>query len=453
MQHKPIDIASVCDGPLTAIQIRVMSLCALIGVVDGYDTLAAAYAAPMMRSALNISPAVLGWVFSSALIGGIIAMFLGGPVSDRVGRRPVLIIQTAIFGFFTLLSAQAGSASSLLVFRFFAGFGFGLALTVSYALVSEYAPARIRVLAVALVTIGFSLGAGSGGLISSWLIKTHDWRTIFYFGGSAALVLMVLIIVALPESLQFLVVHGKATDRVLAIVKKMRPALFAETVPTFFAQQRLVGHSPIVELFREGRLKMTTLLWIINFMNLLELYIVQQWLPVFIHQSGIEMGAAVSAGAVLQTGSVIGALTYSRLIDKRGNAFRVFAFLFVGGALSFVMLSFADRAQPLVMASVLLLGMFVLGTQIALKGVSTALYPSAIRATGASCATAVGQIGGAFGLVMGGLLLQTGYSPKQIFLMAVGPALISMVCSIALVSRTAAKTDVARAPAGDSQGL
>jgi MFS transporter, AAHS family, 4-hydroxybenzoate transporter len=83
----------------------------------------------------------------------------------------------------------------------------------------------------------------------------------------------------------------------------------------------------------------------------------------------------------------------------------------------------------------LLLGMFVLGTQIALKGVSTSLYPAMIRATGSSCATAVGQIGGAFGLVVGGSLLQHGYPPKAIFLMATVPATISMICSIALLSR------------------
>ncbi len=130
-----VEVASVKEGPLSGLQIRVIALCTLLGVVDGFDTLAIAYAAPVMRAALDISSAVLGWIFSVALIGGIVGMFFGGPIADRIGRRPTLIAQVLLFGVFTVLSAWARNSEQLLVYRFMAGLGLGLSITVAYALV------------------------------------------------------------------------------------------------------------------------------------------------------------------------------------------------------------------------------------------------------------------------------------------------------------------------------
>jgi hypothetical protein len=60
MDERRIDVASVKEGKMSRIQFIAISLCVLLGMVDGYDNLAIAYAAPVMRSALNISPSVLG---------------------------------------------------------------------------------------------------------------------------------------------------------------------------------------------------------------------------------------------------------------------------------------------------------------------------------------------------------------------------------------------------------
>jgi AAHS family 4-hydroxybenzoate transporter-like MFS transporter len=417
------------------VQIKVIALCTVIGVIDGYDTLAAAYAAPLMRTALNLGPAVLGWVFSIALVGGLCGMVIGGPISDRIGRRPMMIVQTLVFGIFTILSAHASSAATLLVCRFLAGLGLGLALTVSYAMSSEYAPNRHKVFVVSLVTIGYSIGAGAGGLISNVLIKDFGWRAIFLFGGASALFLAVLLLVVMPESLDFLVLKAKSTERVNAIVRQMRPGLFSQSVPKFVVLRETEERSPVADLFRGGRAKATLLLWVIFFMNLIELYSVQQWLPTVIHESGINVGTAVTAGAVLQAGAMIGALIYSRIIDRGGNAFALFAGLFFAGGVSFILLGLAKDSAVFVMISVLLVGMSVLGTQIAITGVATSLFPPVMRATGISWTVAAGRLGGAFGALMSGVLLQRGYTPQQILFMAVIPAAISTIASVALATR------------------
>jgi AAHS family 4-hydroxybenzoate transporter-like MFS transporter len=435
MQQRTVDVAEVREGPLSTTQIVVIALCAIVGVIEGYDILTMAYAAPLMRTALGLGPVVLGWIFSISLVGGLCGMIIGGPISDRVGRRPMMIIQTVVFGVFTILSARAPSASVLLVCRFFAGLGLGLTLTVSYAMASEYAPNRLKVSVVSLVTIGYSLGAGVGGVLSKWLIAHYGWPAIFYMGGALALVLAVVLFAVLPESLDYLVTHEKPVKRINAIARKIRPALFVQSIPTFVVQKTLEKRSVVTDLFREGRSTSTLLLWLIFFMNLVELFGVQQWLPTVIHQSGINVGTAVSAGAVLQAGAIVGALIYSWYIDKGGNAFRLFAALFFAGGISFVLLGLARDSTLFVMGSVLLIGMFVLGTQIAITGVATSLFPPVIRATGISWTVAAGRVGGAFGAVISGVLLQRGYTPQQILFMAVIPAMISTVAALVLAYR------------------
>ena len=64
-----------------------------------------------------------------------------------------------------------------------------------------------------IVGNGFTAGAAFGGFIARWLIESFGWRSVFYFGAVAPLVIAVIMIFALPESLQFLVLHRKHLDR------------------------------------------------------------------------------------------------------------------------------------------------------------------------------------------------------------------------------------------------
>ena len=437
MNEYRLNVASLKEGRISPLQIRVIVLSVLLGLVDGYDTLAVAYAAPIMRTALDLSSTVLGWVFSSALIGGIAGMFLGGPIADRVGRRPTLIAQVLVFGVFTLLSAYARSAEELLLYRFFAGLGLGLALTVTFTIVSEYAPSRFKVTAIALITIGYSAGAGLGGLVGAWLIKSYSWHAIFYVGGAAAFCLAIAFLIALPESLEFLVNSSKSDDRVNELARKMRPEIYAQGIPVLFAEKDDVQSIGLGELFRPGRLSVTLLLWTVFFMNLIELYGVQQWLPTLIHQSGVDVSSAVSAGAVLQIGAILGGIIFSHIIDKWKQPFKLFPYLFLAGGLAFSSLSYAGGSTLWTMSSVVLLGAFVMGTQIALNGVATMVYPPSVRATGISWAVAVGRIGGASGPVLSGFLLQQGFSASQILLMGAVPATIAFAAALCLSSNEA----------------
>ncbi|WP_144156273.1 MFS transporter [Paraburkholderia sp. BCC1885] len=440
MEETRVDVAAIKDGSMTFMRYVVVVLCVLIGAVDGYDTLAAAYAAPVMRVALGIAPALLGWVFSIALIGGMFGMLVGGPLADRVGRRPVLIAQVVIFAIFTYLSGRAAGSSELLAYRFAAGFGLGLGITLAYTMVSEFVPTRLRVFAIAMVTIGYSAGAGAGGILASWLIAAYGWRSIFYTGAALAAILALLLIVAMPESFEFLLSSGAPEQRIRKALRRIRPDMFVNHQHIrFIAATSPERKGTVRELFSGDRIAQTLLLWIIFFMNLLELFSIQQWLPTIIHETGIGVQSSVSAGAVLQTGAIVGALAYSRIIDRWGKPFPLFMVLFAVGGLSFVSLGLARGSMIWAMASILALGLCVLGGQIALNGVATIIYPPAIRATGIAWAVSIGRLGGALGPIISGVLLQNRFQPHEILFLGAVPAFIAFAASYLLASNLKTK--------------
>jgi MFS transporter, AAHS family, 4-hydroxybenzoate transporter len=124
-----VNITDLIDRrPFGRLQIRIIILCDLVALLEGFDLLAIGVAAPAMAGPLHIAPNRFGFLFSAALFGLMLGAFGLGPIADRYGRRRVLISATATFGVFTLCTASAATLQQILLFRFLAGVGFGGAM-------------------------------------------------------------------------------------------------------------------------------------------------------------------------------------------------------------------------------------------------------------------------------------------------------------------------------------
>jgi AAHS family 4-hydroxybenzoate transporter-like MFS transporter len=106
------------DNRVSAYQYVVYALCTLLCLSDGFDTFVPAVTGPAMRTEFNLGPEALGSIFSAGLAGNLIGYFMGGPLSDRFGRRWLMIVNASVFSLFTALSAQITSFEQLLVMRF-----------------------------------------------------------------------------------------------------------------------------------------------------------------------------------------------------------------------------------------------------------------------------------------------------------------------------------------------
>jgi AAHS family 4-hydroxybenzoate transporter-like MFS transporter len=87
-----------------ATALRAIILCALVALLDGFDTQVIGFVAPLIAREWSADLSAFGIVFGAGLLGFTIGALLLGPLSDKIGRRRVIIGSTMAFGLFALLT-------------------------------------------------------------------------------------------------------------------------------------------------------------------------------------------------------------------------------------------------------------------------------------------------------------------------------------------------------------
>src|SRR5882757_9052042 len=215
-------LTSLIDAePVSSYQTVIIALCAMIAMLDGFDTQAVAFVAPLLAVAFKASVGVFGSVFASGLLGGLLGALVFGLVADRFGRKATLIVTVGLFAVSSLLTIRAGSVLQLLVYRFVTGIGLGGAMPSIIAMTAEYAPRRLRATLVTAMFCGFPLGAVIGAIASTRLLPIYGWQAVFLTGGVLPLLLLPLVILALPESIRWLAARNRQ-DAISRVLTRMR---------------------------------------------------------------------------------------------------------------------------------------------------------------------------------------------------------------------------------------
>jgi AAHS family 4-hydroxybenzoate transporter-like MFS transporter len=416
-----------------ALQIRVALLCALVQVFDGYDISAIGMTTPVLIHVWGLPPAAFGQAFVMSSVGILVGALLSGPLGDRLGRKPLLIVSTAWIGVFSLASAFAPSLPVMVVLRFLTGIGLGGAMPATVALTSDYAPARSRGTFIMLMFCGNTVGGFLGGQIAARVLPHLGWESIFLFGGVAPLALVPLLALLLPESPRFLLARRASSPSAQRLFARLGIAEAAASA-TAGGGIDIARGNPVAALFGEGMARRTLLLWLIFFMGLLDLYLLSYWLPAVLHLSGLSPADAAFAASMQTAGGVVSLLALGPLSQRFGAA-RVLAVSFGLGALFIAAIGLL--ALP---ASVLLLAIFgagagTIGSQLAANALCATLYPARMRSTGIGWALGIGRLGAIVGPGLGGALLALGWPPRQIFLCACLGALIACAATLVLGRR------------------
>lgn len=432
----PIDIAALIDeSRIGAFQIGLFALCGLCLVIDGFDVQAMGYAAPAILQDWKIDKASLGPVFGAGLFGMLIGSLVFSPVADRIGRRPVLIGATVFFGLCMLVTTHVATIDGLLALRFITGIGLGCIMPNAMALAGEFSPSRNKATTMMIVSCGFTLGAIVGGLVSAALIPAFGWRAVFYAGGIAPLIIAAFMMFHLPESLQFLALRGGREERITASLKRIAPRTRFDGGVRYAIHEQASAGIPIVHLFQDGRAVGTLLLWAINFMNLINLYFLSNWLPTLINDAGHATADAVLAGTTLQVGGAIGTLALGWIIDRKGFVpVLVASFLLAALAIAAI----GQLAATLIPAFVVIFiaGFCIVGGQPAVNALAASYYPTSLRSTGIGWSLGVGRIGSIIGPVLGGTLIGMHWSSASLFLAAAVPAAVSAILMLGMKSQT-----------------
>jgi AAHS family 3-hydroxyphenylpropionic acid transporter len=368
-----------------------VALCYLVALCEGFDLQAAGVAAPALGPAFHMSPQQLSWFFSASTFGLLIGAAAGGRLSDRFGRKPILLFSVAVFGVMSLLTSLALGPQTLLAARFLTGAGIGGALPNLVALTAENTAPERKNTAVGMLYAGLPSG-GALASLTAMLGGAHDWRTVFAVGGIAPLIAVPLLFFVLPES------------QALARSKQAAPS----GSPSGFG----------AAVFAEGRALRSLLLWIGFFLSLLTMYLLLNWLPTLLVGRGLSRPDASLVQIAFGSAAV--------------------ALLLLAGA------------PPALAASVVvgaLVGATMSANQAALYAVAPAVYPTAVRGAGVGLAVSIGRLGSAAGPLLAGVLLGSGKSPQQVLLVLVPIILIAGLAALllSLVMKRPASSGVATA--------
>ena len=428
LEHSAVDVSEIIEQQkLGRFLVSLVLISWIITFFDGLDTNLISFAAPYFGAQYHLSKLQLGNIFSMGLFGTMLGGFALGYLGDRVGRRPMVVWATALFGILTICFALANSYGSLFALRFIDGLPLGGMLPLAWALNIEYAPKRYRATIVTVIMMGYSLGTALGGPIAIGLIPKFGWKSVFIFGGAFSLVCAGVLFAILPESIRFLVSKGRGSDRIRAIVRRIAPERPIPAGVTFVVSdesQKNKDFKP--RLLFQGELRsITPLIWMAYIASSLAVFFIVNWTPVVFEALKYSRKEAAAAASLYSGAGALGGLLLMRFTDRRGAI--AITVMPVMTAILLLVASFASMGHVEFLVLAAITGGFLVGGHFGMHSICGIFYPSAYRANGAGWATSIAKIGSVAGPILGGIVLSTTLPVRYIFaVLAVCPAVMAV---------------------------
>jgi sugar porter (SP) family MFS transporter len=304
-------LAALQTGSITYVFL-ITIVAALGGLLFGYDTGVINGAIGPLKAYFNLDEVREGWAMGCALLGCALGAAGAGAISDRFGRKKVLILSAVLFFVSAIGTAVPTTLTMFILFRIFAGLGIGAASISSPLYIAEITPARIRGRMVSINQFAIVSGISIVFFVNYFIAlqgdelwnQNHGWRWMFASGALPALVLLVLLFLV-PESPRWLTKQGRE-DEALGILTRVNGSDQARTELAEIRDTLRHETGSLGQLFQPG-MKMVLVIGIV-------LAILQQvtGINVFLY-FGTEifkkMGSGTNA-ALLQT-VVVGAVNLS----------------------------------------------------------------------------------------------------------------------------------------------
>ncbi|MCF8567832.1 sugar porter family MFS transporter [Alicyclobacillus tolerans] len=365
-------------------------LVALGEFIDGYDLLVMGAAMLFLKPAFHLSPSQAGLLSSSAFVGAAVGLFFFGPITDRLGRRTIFIVNLMFFVGFSILSAFITNTWELFLTRFFVGLAVGADIPASTAFLAEIAPAekRGRFLGT-LPNLLWVAGAITATILGISLLHTGNnaWRWMF----ATAAIPSFLVLVgrqALPESPRWLIRKGdvKGAEEACRKLGIPMPEVSHEA-----NQQK----TRFVDLFSPKYRRRSIVVSLVFGLNTLAGPITTLAVPYILKFGGLMSNRSSLLFSLAIYGvDILGLLTGFFLIEKLNR--RTLAYLSGGctGLLAIVMGIIGFKSGILLIVVYLLLAYSLWCGLAALVWVwGSELFPTHLRGAGQGLTNGVGRLG------------------------------------------------------------
>lgn len=343
-------------------------------MLDGFDLLILGFALTAITATFHLNQAEAGSLATITLIGAVIGGFVGGILSDYIGRVKVLTYSVLVFAVFTALTGLSPNFGLLALFRFLSGVGLGAEFGVGMTLAAEAWPARMRARATSYVAMGWQGGVLLAAIIAAVVLPTLGWRWLFVIG-------------VLPAVFAFFVrKHVRESEKFRA--RKARSG----------------GRFPLVQLFENAHATKSSIAMIVlTSVQNFGYYGLIIWLPSYLStRHGFSITASSVWTGVTVLGMVFGIWLFGQLADRVGRK-PVFLIFQVGAIVTVLIYSRLSDATALLIGGAVM-GIFVNGMMGGYGALMAELYPTSARATAQNVLFNVGRgIGGFAPLIIGAI--------------------------------------------------
>lgn len=400
--------------PVGSFHYKLLFITGLGWLFDAMDTGLIAFVLPVLGKEWGLGAGQMGAIGSIGLVGMALGAVVAGSIADKFGRKTVFSATVILYSVATGLCALSWSYESLLLFRFFVGFGLGGELPVAATLMSEFAPTNLRGRFIVLLESFWGVGWICAACIAYMFIPVYGWHYAFIIGALPA-VYVFFIRLHMPESVRYLLSKGRV-EEANKIVNDLEAKLGVKYKGDLKAEpEKPAVKASLKDLWSSKYLARTIMLWIVWFGIVYSYYGIFTWLPAIVYKQGFAFVKTFEYVLLMTFAQLPGYFCAAWLVDKWGRKITLSFFLLMSGVASYFFGQSATAETIIAWGCVM--SFFNLGAWGVIYTYTPELYPTAIRAMGSGCAACIGRLGGMAAPLAVGFMIEAGSDMHTVFYM------------------------------------
>jgi len=381
--------------------VTLVSIIAAIGgLLFGFDTAVVSGAIGFMETKFNLTDFQVGWAVSSLIVGCIIGAAFAGVLSDKFGRKRVLLVAAILFIISCIGSATPDSFNIYIIFRIIGGLGIGITSTLCPLYNAEIAPTKYRGRLVALNQLATVTGIFLVYFVNLWISNSGDtawqiessWRWMFGTGAIPGLIFLIALFFV-PESPRWLMKQGRR-EEANSILKKIHGEELAAQEIVDIEQSFKRKQGTFSELFKSPTLRAALIVGVVLavMQQVTGINAVMYYAPEIFKEAGAGTNAALIQTIFIGFINFAFTILAIWLIDKVGRK-QLLMFGSAGMAISLLVISYAFQSEQ-TSSTVLLIFLLIYVASFAVSlgpvvwVIMSEIFPNHVR----GIATAIGSM-------------------------------------------------------------
>jgi putative MFS transporter len=386
---------SLDDAPVTSFHRRLVAVAMGGPFCDGYLLGVMGVALSLITPALALDTLWSGLIAASVLVGVFLGGAIFGPITDRVGRHMMYVLNLAAFAVLSAAQFFVTEAWQLLVLRLLIGIAIGADYPIASALTTELVPRRMRGPALSGLVVAWWVGYGVSYWVGWALLNAGDdgWRWMLASGAVPAVIFFFLR-TGIPESPRWLASRGRVEEAREVVRRHLGQDVSAEELLSEGQDRRGgSGLGNLVEIFRRGYAVPVVFCSVFWICQVAPAFAVRSFQPQMLESFGVN--GTIGASALITTIAVIGTAIGLLVVNWIGRRpLLISSFLCVGVSLAALIVLPTHYAILVVCLFAAFQFFEAAGSGLQFVYPSE-LFPTDLRATGVGIATAMSRVGSA----------------------------------------------------------